>query len=410
MPPSIALPNGLVPGLRNSILAVLRSQADWVTITSLCAACAREGIVTDIAASTHFARMRRKHPQHYSDVSGEAAIETGRLDLVRRTANQLHRENKIRREGRGDEAKFCAMVESAATLTAQPDADAVIGYAAGDDYRSDILPVASIRILERTRSDAGDVRDLVQSIKERGLTNPITVTEDLILIAGLRRLQAVKLLDWESIPVRVRAGSLSPLDRSRIELDENVCRLDLPNSERIKLGRMIEEEERQAAKKRQATSTGGADPQLIAASGKLPEALGGDTRDKIGEKIGLSGKSYERGKQVIEAAEQDPERFGHLIDLLNNEVKKDTEGDGEAVAGTNRKRAGIDTAYKKLKEIQAGPVAEATPLESAQKKFAKFVRKELGKSGNAAERDAFFSWLETPEFHKWIRELKANPQ
>ena len=44
-----------------------------------------------------------------------------------------------------------------------------------------------------------DVEELALSILDVGLLNPITLTGDYTLIAGLHRLEAVKLLGWIEI-------------------------------------------------------------------------------------------------------------------------------------------------------------------------------------------------------------------
>ena len=44
-----------------------------------------------------------------------------------------------------------------------------------------------------------NVEELARSIAAVGLMNPITVTQDNTLIAGLHRLEAVKLLGWTEI-------------------------------------------------------------------------------------------------------------------------------------------------------------------------------------------------------------------
>jgi ParB family chromosome partitioning protein len=60
----------------------------------------------------------------------------------------------------------------------------------------------------------------------------------------------------------------------------------------------LEELEEPRARQRQGTRN-----DLPQHSGKLPECSTGQTRDIIGDAIGLSGRSYEKAKEVIEAAE-----------------------------------------------------------------------------------------------------------
>jgi ParB-like chromosome segregation protein Spo0J len=59
----------------------------------------------------------------------------------------------------------------------------------------EIRPVSSIRV--------GDISALAASIGRVGLINPITIASDGLLLAGARRLAAVKQLGWRTVPVIV---------------------------------------------------------------------------------------------------------------------------------------------------------------------------------------------------------------
>ena len=65
------------------------------------------------------------------------------------------------------------------------------------------VDVNSIKIGERFRKDSGDLQPLVDSIKDIGLLNPITIDQNLNLIAGYRRLSAFKNLGYEKIDVHI---------------------------------------------------------------------------------------------------------------------------------------------------------------------------------------------------------------
>lgn len=70
-----------------------------------------------------------------------------------------------------------------------------------------------------------DVEELAASIMEIGLLNPITLTEDHALIAGLHRLEAVKLLGWTEVECSITG--LNGLSAELAELDENFARANL---------------------------------------------------------------------------------------------------------------------------------------------------------------------------------------
>lgn len=70
-----------------------------------------------------------------------------------------------------------------------------------------------------------NVEELALSILDVGLLNPITLTEDYTLIAGLHRLEAVKLLGWTEIECTIT--DLEGLSAELAELDENFARANL---------------------------------------------------------------------------------------------------------------------------------------------------------------------------------------
>lgn len=94
--------------------------------------------------------------------------------------------------------------------------------------------IASVAVGERRREDPGDIEGLAASIARYGLLHPIVLDEDGNLIAGGRRLEACKRLQWEEIPV-TWLGELSEPERREIELEENLRRKDLTQYERDKI-------------------------------------------------------------------------------------------------------------------------------------------------------------------------------
>lgn len=93
------------------------------------------------------------------------------------------------------------------------------------------IPTASVIVHQRRRSLSSEkVRELASSMDEIGLLNPITVTEQRVLVAGLHRLEAARLLEWETI-----AATVVDLDADGLELaeiDENLIRNELAVLER----------------------------------------------------------------------------------------------------------------------------------------------------------------------------------
>ena len=74
-----------------------------------------------------------------------------------------------------------------------------------------------------------NVEELARSITAVGLMNPITVAQDNTLIAGLHRLEAVKLLGWTEIECTV--SDADGLQAELAEIDENFVRAGLSHRE-----------------------------------------------------------------------------------------------------------------------------------------------------------------------------------
>lgn len=101
------------------------------------------------------------------------------------------------------------------------------------------IEVASIDVGERFRKDYGNVQDLADNIGEYGLLHPLVIDEQHRLLAGGRRLQAVKLLGWERVNCHY-IYELDEITRRKIELSENLLRQNLSPWEQAKLTKEIQ--------------------------------------------------------------------------------------------------------------------------------------------------------------------------
>ena len=77
----------------------------------------------------------------------------------------------------------------------------------------------------RVREQRHDPAPLAESMRKIGQLSPIIVTKDFTLVAGLHRLEAAKLLGWESLRAEVR--DYDEIEARLAEIDENLCRNDL---------------------------------------------------------------------------------------------------------------------------------------------------------------------------------------
>ena len=97
------------------------------------------------------------------------------------------------------------------------------------DYNFQEINVSEIIINEKSRRTVNNekVSELADSIFEIGLINPIIITTEKVLIAGLHRLLAFKQLGIFTIPCRIVNSDISSVDLELIEIDENLIRFEL---------------------------------------------------------------------------------------------------------------------------------------------------------------------------------------
>lgn len=94
------------------------------------------------------------------------------------------------------------------------------------------VTITKIKLGDRFRKDMGDLSELSESIKEKGLIQPITLDWNYKLLAGGRRFAASKLAGLVEVPA-IRRKSTSEIDAREIELFENIHRKDFTWQERV---------------------------------------------------------------------------------------------------------------------------------------------------------------------------------
>lgn len=101
------------------------------------------------------------------------------------------------------------------------------------------VKLADIKEGRRYREDYGDLSGMVASIREKGVLQPITLSSDLTLLAGGRRLRSAREAGLLEIPALIREIS-GEVDLREIELIENIIRKDLTWDEEANLIREID--------------------------------------------------------------------------------------------------------------------------------------------------------------------------
>lgn len=108
------------------------------------------------------------------------------------------------------------------------------------------VEISKVKISDRIRTDAGNLDELANDIKENGLISPIAVTEDMELLAGWRRLNACKKLGMTEIEANVMNPN-DALAKLKIEISENENRKSFTFNEKIRWAELLEAEHKKTA-------------------------------------------------------------------------------------------------------------------------------------------------------------------
>lgn len=152
------------------------------------------------------------------------------------------------------------------------------------------VQIDHVHIVDRHRTDLGDIAGLAISMKEVGQLQPIVITPEHRLVAGERRIAAARSLGWTEIEAKVADNLADAGALLRAESDENTCRKAFTPSEAESIARAREEWLRplaEAAKAHGQTAPG--KPQD--ASAKFAEASA-PAPDRQTRKIAAHGTGY----------------------------------------------------------------------------------------------------------------------
>lgn len=233
--------------------------------------------------------------------------------------------------------------------------------------------VDAIRTGARARRDLGDISDLIASIREHGLLQPLTVSPDGILLCGARRLAALRKLGIKHVQVWIRAGISTRLQRLLAEQDENTLHQPLRPTEAAALYREVRQLlAEEAARRQEATRFGGDDRDGTSGSGAANLAAPSDrtTRTQAARLV-TGAKSYTTLERVgeIQRIADDPEQTDAIRQAARDALER-MDQDGKVFGH-----------YRHAKALATGP---ATPALTALAQSA-LERIALPASGPAPE-------------------------
>lgn len=186
------------------------------------------------------------------------------------------------------------------------------------------LAIEDITFGDRVRTELNDIARLARSIKENGLVHPIRVTTDNVLVAGRRRIAAYDSMGKPTIPAHIE--DVESVRRS--EVAENVERVAFTPREMYRGWLKIKDEIADALAIRQAEgqdrgrAAQGADVDIV---DPQESAVGDDIidpdvptelRQQAAARLGTSHRTLEKIIAVEEAAIEDPELYGDVVELM----------------------------------------------------------------------------------------------
>lgn len=280
-----------------------------------------------------------------------------------------------------------------------------------------MVPVGSIQVGERDRTDLGDVAELAESIRAVGLLHPVVVTADMTLVAGDRRLAAVRRLGWTEVPVTV-VDLETAAEVLRAEADENTCRKPLTPYEasRARERRAAVLAEDAAKRAAEGRERGRAVQRGESVSPKL-----GETNPKTRETAklgaigtGYSGSTLDKVDRIRDVAERGIVRHGKTETPAPEPVREVAR---QALTEVQQTGAAVDRAARKVEQALGQYIDESPDVQRA-----KFRRSWRGAFSAAMELEKFDpdrvagvldpdEWAEVQHaieaLHQWYTRLTA---
>lgn len=235
------------------------------------------------------------------------------------------------------------------------------------------IALDQIKINKRMREiDPAKVQSLAESIKEIGLINPITISKDHVLIAGMHRLEAMKLLKKTHIECNI---SETPIFIDKLkEIDENLVRSELTLIER---GDFLRERKRICIENGLCSKNG--DNQY-------------NTKNNELRGLPLDGKAQEKTKTFAELTR---DSTGFSISKINNDMDSTKKLDAKIKPILN------DMLKKKeVTETEVAKINKMTP----EKQIKVIEKKKNGEAKKIGEASA------QVEREIKLAEIKQNPK
>ena len=156
-----------------------------------------------------------------------------------------------------------------------------------------------------------DLKNLEKSILKDGLLHPLIINPDKVVLDGHHRLIICQRHSINEVPVIERSFN-SDLEEIEFVISFNLNRRHLTSTQKVELGITILKIEMEKARRRQAIGHFNApqykDKPVLPKSEELEEQHG-NAIEIAAKKVGLGKDTLWKGKQILDAADKDPEAY-----------------------------------------------------------------------------------------------------
>lgn len=210
----------------------------------------------------------------------------------------------------------------------------------------------SLHIPDRYRTDLGDLDQLAESMRDRGLLQPPTVTPEGIVLIGARRVAAARLLGWKVIGVWVRSGLSDRIGLLIAEHADHVTHKPLNPIEAAGLYRELKAVFAEAAARReQATWFGRSDADAEGQSGTDIGDVGvGESSTPTSAQFAV-GRPREQAARLVTGRDSSQmlERVCRIEDLItDDEVSEQVREQARAELDLIRGGAGVQLSHLRM--------------------------------------------------------------
>ncbi len=270
------------------------------------------------------------------------------------------------------------------------------------------LNVNEIIIKNRKRqADDGKVGEIMESVKEIGLLNPISVNktdEGYVLIAGLHRLTAYKRLGYNRIQAAV--VNMDNIHSELAEIDENLIRAELHYLDRAEMLKRRQEiyeklhpdfakSEKVKKNLKQFNST---ENETVSFSdkGSNNEGLKGEKNDEnfvsdTAKKTGLSERTVQQDLQLSK----------NLDKGVKEKIKKNKISKGDALKIAREKKEKQGELLKNIADKPKTKLDDSSGLKISEL-IEKFNSSTQAVRVNSVDEQTISIWTENPEMLKDI--------